>query len=97
MELIMKENGMKIGNMDKDLNVGQMGLLIMELTLMVKSMGQVTLSGLKKVNLKVSLSKIIFKVMVSILGVMGERMKVLGKTIRWRVKEYLNGQMVVLT
>lgn len=97
MELIMKENGMKIGNMDKDLNVGQMGLLIMELTLMVKSMEQVTLSGLKKVNLKVSLSKIIFKVMVSILGVMGERMKVLGKTIRWRVKEYLNGQMVVLT
>lgn len=79
-ELDMKDSGLKIINMDKDPNFGQMELIFSVLLNQVKNYKENSL-GQIKTNILVISIKINYREMANIIGQMEEHTKVIGKTI----------------
>ena len=89
-----KVNGKKTNNMEKAMKLGTTELLIKVHTLMERNTGKVTSFGGIRVNILDSLRITTSKATVYTNGVMVEFTKGPGRTIKWKVRVYLIGQMV---
>jgi len=82
MELNMKDNGLEINNLEKELKLGQMALNTMEIISKAKDVGKVNgIWSIEHYILEIFI-RMIFMVMESIYGPMVENMSVNGRLIK---------------
>lgn len=91
--LNIKVNGRKISSMDMANRYGLMKLFTKGNIKMEKNMGKVLFFGKMTVAMMASLFRIIFMDLENMCGKMEESIKEIGKTIKWKGKEFLLGLM----